>query len=158
MENSIIKIEITKLSLKKMLSAMLNSPHKDIIAETIISNIEVKNNDLGLSNLFQAMHGIKSELKDYNLSIGDVVTVNLNRLYVYNLDKAAMQKLGIIIGKTIEATVINFDPTNRLPIEIKFVIINETGKKAVKKEYISFDYIIKPKKHEDINIMDDMPF
>ena len=139
-----INIKVTDIDLRKMLSNMIDHPQKEVIAKSIVENLE--KTEEGFTNLFHACSGIEKELSDYDLYIGAMIPVDAKGydLSTYNWDKPAMEKAQLILNNTIEAQIIDYDRTKTKCIHVEYVYLDDTGTKKKDEGWIN-PTSIKPK-------------
>ena len=116
--SSIVNIKADDLA--GFLEGALNHPNKKHLAKFLIS--EINEGEILAKILFNTF--VLPKFKK-----GDVVKVNYNSLYTWNIDKGLMEQNGLILpGDTVKVTIHEVSPYSREPYLLKYNYYNDTSK------------------------------
>lgn len=136
-----IEIQYDKVQLALLVEGMLKNPkHIKAISECISE--ELLNTDTGVKNLILASKGLKVSLSDYDLKIGSLVKLHVDKISSWRISLPLMKEAQIILDGTIEARVIGFDRTKMHPIEVKYSAIDDNGKSYQEECFIRHHAIV----------------
>jgi len=122
-------ITLDKTIVANILKDAIDHPNNDIVVKVIMECLGAT--ETGTSQLMYALQGHIPSLADYGLELHDRRQLVFSEVYTWNCDKEAMIEAGILIGNTLEVTIIDYDKNRIKPIEIKYKYIYcKTGKVA----------------------------
>jgi hypothetical protein len=116
-----ITVKIARSEIQKMLTALINSPHKEIMAKAICEGLA--GTEMGLQNLYSALQGIDRVFK---YKVGEVVLMKENSMYSWRVDKPKMIDNGMIRPDGyVQATVVSIHPHRSNPYTLSYKYINK---------------------------------
>jgi hypothetical protein len=111
-------MRISKGEIKAALGRVINSPHKELIVETILGNLQ---SDAQVRKMTFALMGIERQLPCKVLS---TIWVKVNHLPTWRVDIKKMRQRGMFFQEKTKALVKRISPTDDESIEIEFLAIN----------------------------------
>jgi len=129
-----ITVKINRSELEQMLVVMLENSSKvksELLAKTICENIA--GTECGLSNLYLAMNGLE---KTHKYRVGDLVSINKQNVYHWELNEDAMSDNGMMINNQIRAEVVEIHPYKNSPYQLKYKYIHKDEAKITEQDGI----------------------
>ena len=147
-EEKYFNVSISVDDLQAALSNIINSTHKKLIADVLITNL--KNTPKGYSHLYMALSGVKETSP---FKIGDSVLLKTEYLPGWRVEKKRFVEGEDMHQGKVKATVIDVDVTRDETVQVEFMAYTSTDPEAkkekmeywMKKEYMTksdFDFPI----------------
>jgi len=149
-----IDVKISIESIRDSLRKRIVSENSHMIANVIISNLEIT--DKGLEQLYKSLGGIQDTPK---FKVGDWIRVNMDKVYSYQFDKDRTRKEGEVSQGALRCQITSVDMRKAYPYELVFKAYSTGGDQkeftsAAKEEWLCLD----DEWPEDLGIDDDLPF
>ena len=117
-EKAPASMRISKSEIKAALGRVINSPHKELIVETILGNLQ---SDAQVRKMTFALMGIKRQLP---CKVLDTVWVKTKNLPAWRVDVKKMRQRGMFFQEKTKALVKRISPTDDEDVEFEFLAIN----------------------------------
>jgi hypothetical protein len=134
MEDDYFTVNISVSDLEVALANIINSPHKKIIAEAIISNL--KHTPKGCSHVYMSLCGVK-EISPFK--IGDHVLIKLDYIPGWRIDKTKFVEGDNLFQGKVKGVVVGVDITESDPVKVEFQAV-PSGKQEKESHDYSFNY------------------
>lgn len=132
--------------LRVQLEEMLDSPHRDIIADIIIGSLDKTN--AGLENLVKALYGYKFVPK---YQVGEEIFVQSQHLASWRIDPVIMKEKGLLVNEGVRCKITDIDQYEASPYQVKYSWINDRGESGEDSYHVGEHNIFREEFPEDLD-------
>ena len=137
-DTKLISYILSQEELISVLKTQIKSEHASLIAETIISHLDLT--DLGLSQLMGAIVGLK---KNTEYKLLDEVYIPIERLARWRINKENMKKENMMHKDLILCKIVAIDLRKHENIRVQYEFIRDNGEKEIESEFATkIEYIV----------------
>jgi hypothetical protein len=138
-----IDVKVSVESIRDSLRKRIISENSMLITDVIINNL--KNTEMGLEQLFNALSGIEDKI---SYKVGDHVMVEVDPLYTWKFSKEKSAEAGLFLNNRIRAQIMEINPYSKTPLNLIYDVVDNKG------EYIKVE---SPVKIDQVCLEDDWP-
>ena len=124
-----VDVRVSTAQIKRTLRDMLlNNPHRELIASTIVDNLS--ETEVGLAHLYNALSGVKPTV---HVKVGDDALVKFDNLPTWRMDRTKMEESGQMEKGHVRVSVKEINLQRR-----ESIIIEYTSYKADSQEVVAY--------------------